>query len=65
MAVTFTNRAAGEMRHRLVDLGVPNLAVRTFHAAALSQLRHFWGQAVGGEFPSCREKGQAGRPGVS
>ena len=51
MAVTFTNRAAGEMRHRLVGLGVPSVAVRTFHAAALSQLRHFWPQAVGGEFP--------------
>ena len=51
MAVTFTNRAAGEMRHRLVGLGVPTLAVRTFHAAALAQLRHFWPQAVGGPMP--------------
>jgi ATP-dependent DNA helicase UvrD/PcrA len=51
MAVTFTNRAAGEMRHRLVGLGVPTLSVRTFHAAALAQLRHFWPQAVGGPMP--------------
>ncbi len=51
LAVTFTNRAAGEMRGRLAQLGVPSVAVRTFHAAALSQLRYFWPQAVGGPFP--------------
>ena len=51
LAVTFTNRAAGEMRQRLVQLGVPAVTVRTFHAAALSQLRYFWPQAVGGPFP--------------
>ena len=51
LAVTFTNRAAGEMRQRLVQLGVPAIAVRTFHAAALSQLRYFWPQTIGGPFP--------------
>lgn len=51
LAVTFTTRAAGEMRHRLAHLGVPGVAVRTFHAAALSQVRHFWPAAVGGAFP--------------
>ena len=51
LAVTFTNRAAGEMRGRLAQLGVPSVAVRTFHAAALSQLRYFWPGAVGGPFP--------------
>jgi DNA helicase-2/ATP-dependent DNA helicase PcrA len=51
LAVTFTNRAAGEMRGRLAQLGVPSVAVRTFHAAALSQLRYFWPTTVGGEFP--------------
>lgn len=51
LAVTFTNRAAGEMRQRLANLGVPGVAVRTFHAAALSQLRYFWPSAVGGPFP--------------
>ncbi|MGV1003506.1 MAG: ATP-dependent DNA helicase UvrD2 [Candidatus Nanopelagicales bacterium] len=51
LAVTFTTRAAGEMRERLARLGAGNLAARTFHAAALSQLRYFWPQAVGGPFP--------------
>ncbi len=51
LAVTFTNRAAGEMRGRLAQLGVPSVAVRTFHSAALSQLRYFWPGAVGGPFP--------------
>ena len=75
LAVTFTNRAAGEMRGRLAELGVPAVAVRTFHAAALSQLRYFWPNAVGGPFPelvskkaamvgqACRELGlPSGRP---
>ena len=51
LAVTFTNRAAGEMRQRLAGLGVQAVPVRTFHAAALSQLRYFWPTAVGGQFP--------------
>lgn len=51
LAVTFTNRAAGEMRHRLRDLGVPGVQVRTFHAAALRQLRYFWPQLSRGSFP--------------
>jgi DNA helicase-2/ATP-dependent DNA helicase PcrA len=51
LAVTYTKRAAGEMRERLVGLGVPNVVVRTFHAAALSQLRYFWPSAVEGPFP--------------
>src|SRR5450631_639761 len=37
LAVTFTARAAGEMRTRLRDLGVPGVQARTFHAAALRQ----------------------------
>lgn len=51
LAVTFTNRAAGEMRERLDRLGVAGFSARTFHAAALRQLRYFWPQAVGGPFP--------------
>lgn len=48
LAVTFTARAAGEMRSRLRDLGVPGVQARTFHSAAMRQLSHFWPQAIGG-----------------
>lgn len=51
LAVTFTSRAAGEMRTRLRGLGVPGVQARTFHAAALRQLQFFWPQAVGGAPP--------------
>ena len=74
LGVTFTNRAAGEMRGRLAQLGVPSVSVRTFHAAALSQLRYFWPKVVGGPFPqlvsskaalvgqACRELGLSPGP---
>jgi len=42
LVVTFTDKAAGEMVARLAALGLPGIAARTFHAAALAQLRHFW-----------------------
>ena len=48
LAVTFTTRAAGEMRTRLRELGAPGVQAKTFHAAALSQLKYFWPQAIGG-----------------
>jgi DNA helicase-2/ATP-dependent DNA helicase PcrA len=51
LAVTFTARAAGEMRTRLRELGVGGVQARTFHAAALRQLHYFWPQAVGGAAP--------------
>ncbi|WP_226345133.1 ATP-dependent DNA helicase UvrD2 [Agilicoccus flavus] len=51
LAVTFTARAAGEMRTRLRGLGVRGVQARTFHAAALRQLHYFWPQAVGGSAP--------------
>jgi DNA helicase-2/ATP-dependent DNA helicase PcrA len=41
LAVTFTARAAAEMRARLVQLGVQGVQARTFHAAAMRQLRYF------------------------
>lgn len=51
LAVTFTARAAGEMRSRLRALGLGGAAdkvqARTFHAAALRQLKYFWPQIVG------------------
>jgi DNA helicase-2/ATP-dependent DNA helicase PcrA len=49
LAVTFTARAAGEMRTRLRTLGVAGVQARTFHAAALRQLRYFWPRVVGGD----------------
>ena len=51
LALTFTNRAAGEMRSRLGELGVAGVQVRTFHSAALRQLRHFWPRVVNGPLP--------------
>ncbi|WP_147681360.1 ATP-dependent helicase [Actinomyces ruminicola] len=48
LAVTFTARAAGEMRSRLTDLGVHGAQARTFHSAALRQLTYFWPSAIGG-----------------
>ena len=52
LAVTFTTRAAGEMRGRLRALGAPRVQARTFHAAALRQLSYFWADAVGGPKPT-------------
>lgn len=49
MAVTFTTRAAGEMRGRLRALGIEGVSARTFHAAALAQLNYFWPIVTGGE----------------
>ena len=42
LVVTFTDKAATEMVERLRALGLPGVTARTFHAHALSQLRHFW-----------------------
>ncbi|ATL30326.1 ATP-dependent DNA helicase UvrD/PcrA [Streptomyces formicae] len=51
LAVTFTARAAGEMRGRLRQLGASGVQARTFHSAALRQLQFFWPKAVGGSLP--------------
>ena len=62
LAVTFTTRAAGELRGRLRQLGqlVPEAGLdrvqaRTFHSAALRQLTHFWPSTVGGPAPRVLE----------
>ncbi len=52
LALTFTTRAAGELRTRLRRLGVPRVAARTFHSAALRQVQHFWPQVHGRDFPA-------------
>ena len=51
LALTFTARAAGEMRTRLRELGVAGVQARTFHAAALRQLHYFYPAVVGGAAP--------------
>jgi DNA helicase-2/ATP-dependent DNA helicase PcrA len=43
VAVTFTDKAAGELRNRLRALGVDGVRASTFHSAALTLLRHFQG----------------------
>jgi DNA helicase-2/ATP-dependent DNA helicase PcrA len=62
LAVTFTTRAAGELRGRLrqlgstvPDAGLERVQARTFHSAALRQLTHFWPTAVGGPVPQVLE----------
>jgi len=57
LALTFTTRAAGELRARLAELGgtavgLDRVQARTFHSAALRQLTHFWPQTVGGRPPA-------------
>jgi DNA helicase II / ATP-dependent DNA helicase PcrA len=47
LAVTFTDKAATEMRERLARLGASGVPARTFHAAALAQLRYFRGDELG------------------
>ncbi len=62
LAVTFTTRAAGELRGRLRQLGelapgagVEKVQARTFHAAALRQLTYFWPSTIGGPPPKVLE----------
>src|SRR6476469_1015587 len=51
LAVTFTQRAAGEMRSRLRALddgsGTGSVQAMTFHAAGRRQLQYFWPRVVG------------------
>lgn len=51
LAVTFTARAAGELRARLARLGAHGVQARTFHAAALRQLSYFAPRVLGGAIP--------------
>ncbi len=51
LAVTFTTRAAGEMRTRLRSMGAGATQARTFHSAALRQVRYFWPKVYGGQPP--------------
>ena len=51
LALTFTTRAAGELRGRLRRLGAHAVQARTFHSAALRQAQYFWPQAYGTPLP--------------
>lgn len=51
LALTYTNRAAAELRLRLRQLGAGGVQVRTFHSAALSQLQYFWPQLTNERAP--------------
>ncbi|HEU5266966.1 MAG TPA: UvrD-helicase domain-containing protein [Jatrophihabitans sp.] len=55
LAVTFTARAAGELRARLRRLAAPSVQARTFHAAALRQLQYFAPRVLGGALPDILE----------
>jgi DNA helicase-2/ATP-dependent DNA helicase PcrA len=55
LAVTFTTRAAGELRARLRGLGVEGVQARTFHSAALRQLQYFWPRISHGPRPTLVE----------
>lgn len=55
MALTYTNKAAGELRARLRQLGVHQVNAKTFHAAAISQLEYFWREYFGIEAPRVLE----------
>ena len=52
LAVTFTDKAATELKQRLAVLGASGVRASTFHSAALRQLRHFAPDAVGRILPS-------------
>ena len=51
LAVTFTEKAAGELKRRLQELGVDGVEARTFHSAALQQLSRLWPQHTGEPLP--------------
>ncbi|HWA67269.1 MAG TPA: ATP-dependent DNA helicase UvrD2 [Mycobacteriales bacterium] len=55
LAVTFTTRAAGELRSRLRGLGADGVQARTFHSAALRQLTYFWPRISSGARPTLIE----------
>ncbi|HEX2883165.1 MAG TPA: ATP-dependent helicase, partial [Candidatus Limnocylindria bacterium] len=55
LIVTFTEKAATEMRYRLRALGMPQVQASTFHAAARRQLAHFWPERRGQPLPDVLE----------
>ncbi|MFP1685423.1 MULTISPECIES: ATP-dependent helicase [Gardnerella] len=59
LAVTFSVKAAAEMRSRIEALGVSNVGcVSTFHSAALQQIRSVWNDVCSAQFPSIMNDSQ-------
>jgi DNA helicase-2/ATP-dependent DNA helicase PcrA len=56
LAVTFTEKAAGELKARLAKLGVQGVEARTFHAAGLSQLGRLWQANTGEVLPEILDR---------
>lgn len=52
LVVTFTEKAATEMQHRLSRLGLPGVAASTFHSAAKRQLEFYWPRLHGRPLPN-------------
>ena len=61
LAVTFSVKAAAEMRSRLGMLGVEGVRAATFHSAALRQLRRVWDDVCDAPFPHVVDEGDTGR----
>jgi len=55
LALTYTSKAAAELRTRLRALGVGEVSAKTFHSAALAQLDYFWPQFTGVRAPQVLE----------
>src|SRR5688572_15198545 len=51
LVVTFTEKAAAEMKHRLHQLHLPQVQASTFHAAARRQLAYHWPVVYGRDLP--------------
>jgi DNA helicase-2/ATP-dependent DNA helicase PcrA len=51
LAVTFTEKAAGELKTRLAGLSIEGVEARTFHASALRQLGTLWPRFTGRDLP--------------
>jgi DNA helicase-2/ATP-dependent DNA helicase PcrA len=49
LALTYTAKAASELRLRLAMLGFSGVQAHTFHSAAWRQLQFFWNEAIGGK----------------
>lgn len=57
LALTFTERAASELKARLDSLGSDGrVRATTFHAAAFAQIRYFWRRARGTDLPQVLDR---------